>query len=169
MDYLPHTTGSLVISLLWYDHEMSRIMIKPVYAICEQQRPVIVRCLDRIITFVIPLVANFRISILLSSLCSWAGRFESYLVANTKDMFFHGVAQILIVAYCQYAYLAKILLLVCWAFYLFKVQLRIEVSPSICPFLKNNGDEAAKGPSPIIFQEWTDTRTFFNLKYASFW
>ena len=26
-------------------------------------------------------------------------------------------------------------------------------SPSICPFLKNNGDETPKGPSPIIFQE----------------
>ena len=25
-------------------------------------------------------------------------------------------------------------------------------SPSICPFLKNNGDEAPKGPSPIIFR-----------------
>ena len=40
-------------------------------------------------------------------------------------------------------------------------------SPSICPFLKNNGDEAPKGPSPISFQELTDTRTFSNLKYTS--
>ena len=39
-------------------------------------------------------------------------------------------------------------------------------SPSICPFLKNNGHEALKGPSAIIFQEWTDTRTFSYLKYT---
>ena len=40
-------------------------------------------------------------------------------------------------------------------------------SPSIGPFLKNNGDEAPNGPSPIIFQEWTDLRTFSDLKYTS--
>ena len=34
-----------------------------------------------------------------------------------------------------------------------------EKVPSIFPFLTNNGDEAPKGPNPIIFQEWTDTRT----------
>ena len=39
-------------------------------------------------------------------------------------------------------------------------------SPSICPFLKNNGHEAPKGPSAIIFQEWTDTSTFSSLKYT---
>ena len=32
---------------------------------------------------------------------------------------------------------------------------------------KNNGDEAPKGPSPIIVQEWTDTRTSSGLKYTS--
>ena len=32
------------------------------------------------------------------------------------------------------------------------MHLRIEDSPSICPFLKNNGEEAPKGPSPIIFK-----------------
>ena len=32
------------------------------------------------------------------------------------------------------------------------MHLRIGESPSICPFLKNNGDEAPKGPSPIIFR-----------------
>ena len=37
-------------------------------------------------------------------------------------------------------------------------------SPSICLFLENNGDEAPKGSSPIIFQEWTDTSTFSYLK-----
>ena len=45
--------------------------------------------------------------------------------------------------------------------------LRIGESPSICPFLKHNGDEAPKGQSPIIFQEWTDTRTFSDFKYIS--
>ena len=39
-------------------------------------------------------------------------------------------------------------------------------NPSICPFLKNNGHEAPKGPSAIIFQEWPDTRTFSYLKYT---
>ena len=32
---------------------------------------------------------------------------------------------------------------------------------------ENNGDEVPKGPSPIIIQEWTDTRTFSDLKYTS--
>jgi hypothetical protein len=36
--------------------------------------------------------------------------------------------------------------------------------PSNSPFLKNNGDEAPKGPRPIVFKEWRDTRTFSNLK-----
>ena len=44
--------------------------------------------------------------------------------------------------------------------------LGIGESPSICPFLKNNGHEAPKGPSAIIFQEWTDTSTFSYLKYT---
>jgi hypothetical protein len=30
--------------------------------------------------------------------------------------------------------------------------------------LKNNGAEAPKGPRPIVFKEWRDTRTFSNLK-----
>ena len=41
-------------------------------------------------------------------------------------------------------------------------------SPGICPFLKSNGDEVPKGPSPIIFQEWTDTRTFSDSKYIMY-
>ena len=45
--------------------------------------------------------------------------------------------------------------------------LRIGESTSFCPFLKNKRDETPKGPSPIIVQEWTDTRTFSNLKYTS--
>ena len=36
--------------------------------------------------------------------------------------------------------------------------------PSNSPFLKNNGAEAQKGPRPIVFKEWRDTRTFSNLK-----
>ena len=31
---------------------------------------------------------------------------------------------------------------------------------------ENNGHETPKGPSAIIFQEWTDTRTFSYLKYT---
>ena len=38
---------------------------------------------------------------------------------------------------------------------------RIGECPSNSPFLKNNG---AEGPSPIVFKEWRDTRTFSNLK-----
>ena len=40
-------------------------------------------------------------------------------------------------------------------------------SPSICPFLINNGDEDPKGSGPNIFQEWPDTMTFSDLKYTS--
>ena len=36
--------------------------------------------------------------------------------------------------------------------------------PSNSPFLKNNGAEVPKGPRPIVFKEWRDTRTFSNLK-----
>jgi hypothetical protein len=35
-------------------------------------------------------------------------------------------------------------------------------------FLKNNGAEAPKGPRPIVFKEWRDTRTFSNLKSTHF-
>ena len=38
--------------------------------------------------------------------------------------------------------------------------------PSNSPFLKINGAEAPKGPSPIVFKEWRDTRTFSNLKFT---
>jgi hypothetical protein len=36
--------------------------------------------------------------------------------------------------------------------------------PSNSPFLKNSGAEAPKGPRPIVFTEWRDTRTFSILK-----
>jgi hypothetical protein len=42
--------------------------------------------------------------------------------------------------------------------------LRTGECPSNSPFLKNNGAEAPKGLSPIVFKEWRDTRTFSNLK-----
>ena len=42
--------------------------------------------------------------------------------------------------------------------------LSIGECPSNSPFLKNNGAEAQKGPRPIVFKEWRDTRTFSNLK-----
>jgi hypothetical protein len=36
--------------------------------------------------------------------------------------------------------------------------------PSNSPFLQNNGAGTPKGPRPIVFKEWRDTRTFSNLK-----
>ena len=42
--------------------------------------------------------------------------------------------------------------------------LRIGECPSNSLFLKNNEAEAPKGPRPIVFKEWRDTRTFSNLK-----
>ena len=42
--------------------------------------------------------------------------------------------------------------------------LRIGECTSNSPFLKNNGAEATKGPRPIVFKEWRDTRTFSNMK-----
>ena len=45
-----------------------------------------------------------------------------------------------------------------------KSRLRIGESPRICPFLKNNADEAPKSLSPVFFQEWTDYSDFFLLK-----
>ena len=42
--------------------------------------------------------------------------------------------------------------------------LRIGECPSNSPFLKYNGAGAPKGPMPIVFKEWRDTRTFSNLK-----
>ena len=40
----------------------------------------------------------------------------------------------------------------------------IEESPSICPFLKNNGDEAPKGPRSIIFSGMDRYEDFLRLK-----
>ena len=35
------------------------------------------------------------------------------------------------------------------------------------PIPDKNEEEAPKGPSPIIFEEWTYTRTFSDLKYTA--
>ena len=42
---------------------------------------------------IIPILAKSKIS-RLASCCSWAGRYESYLVANAKDRFSHDVAHL---------------------------------------------------------------------------
>ena len=63
---------------------ISLVMRRPVYAICEQQRhrsacaSNVVRCIDSIIS----ILAKSKISF-----SSWAGRFESYLVANPENRF----------------------------------------------------------------------------------
>ena len=66
-------------------------MRNPAFAICEQPRSLIsafvVRCLYRIIYF----VQNLKP---LASPYSWAGQFESHLVANPEDRFSRDVAQI---------------------------------------------------------------------------
>jgi hypothetical protein len=38
--------------------------------------------------------------------------------------------------------------------------LSIGECPSNSPFLKNNGAEAPKGPRPIVFKEWRDTKKY---------
>ena len=48
----------------------------------------VVRCLDSIL----PILAESK----MSSPCSWAGQFESYLVANPEDMFSHDEAHIMV-------------------------------------------------------------------------
>ena len=66
---------------------MSHVMRKPVYAICEQQR--------RRSACASPINSSTwysRIFKILASLCSSAGRFESYLVANPEDRFSRDVA-----------------------------------------------------------------------------
>ena len=77
------------------NYHMSHVVRKPVFAICEQQRRrsacesaqsdqrLCFRCLDSIISK-LSKSKNFKP---IASLCSWASRFESYLVANSKDRF----------------------------------------------------------------------------------
>ena len=80
---------------------MSHVMRKPVYAICEQQRrrsACASAQSDQRLCYSLPrwyntfsfYIQNFKP---LASLCSWAGRFESYLVANPEDRFSHDVAR----------------------------------------------------------------------------
>ena len=67
------------------------------WLICKHPRSLIcafvVRCLDDIIYNITYIIAKSKIS-RLAGLCSWAGRFEFYLVAYTQDRFSHDVAQI---------------------------------------------------------------------------
>ena len=44
------------------------------------------------------------------------------------------------------------------------IYLCIGECPRNSPFLKNDGAGAPKAPRPIVFKEWRDTRTFYNLK-----
>ena len=75
---------------------MSHIMTKPVFAICEQQKRIIVRFLDSII----PILAKSKNFKTLASRCGCAGRFESTLVANPKDRFSCDEAHIASFMYC---------------------------------------------------------------------
>ena len=71
-----------------YIDNMSHVMRKPVYAICDQHSlssTFVVRCLDSII------IRNFKP---LASFCGSAGWFESYLVINPEDRFSHDEAHI---------------------------------------------------------------------------
>ena len=65
---------------------MSHVMWKPVLAICEHSRSLISTFVVRYLDNIIPILAKSKIS-RLASLCSWAGRFESYLVGNSEDRF----------------------------------------------------------------------------------
>ena len=79
---------------------LSHVMRKPVLSICEQQR-----CRSACasaqsdqhlccsLLSIIPILAKSNIS-RLAGLCSWAGRFESYLVGNPEDRFSHDEAHI---------------------------------------------------------------------------
>ena len=85
---------------------MSLVMRKPGFVLCEQQRrrsawhpcslisTFIVRSLDSIIPVVaMYYVLNFKN---LDSLCSWAGWFESYLVAKPEDRFLRDEAHMVL-------------------------------------------------------------------------
>ena len=91
---------SLLVPLKGYD--LSHIMRKPIYAICEQQRRRSAcasvqsdqhHCcsLPRQYSICSCYVQNLKA---LASFCSWAGRFESYLVTNHEDRFSRDVAHL---------------------------------------------------------------------------
>ena len=69
---------------------MSHVLRKPVYAMGEQQRPRS-DCADAYTFY----IQSFKAP---RSFCSWAGPFESYLVANPKDMFSSDVAHIVVMS-----------------------------------------------------------------------
>ena len=76
---------------------LSHVMRKPVYAICEQQRrrsACASTQIDQRLCCSLPRQYNTYTCYMyiqniktLASLCSWAGWFESYLVANPKERF----------------------------------------------------------------------------------
>ena len=81
--------------------QMSHIMRKPVYAICEQRRRrsdcASAQSDQRLCC---SLLGEYNISTfynrnfkILASLCGWAVQFESHLVGNPEDRFSHDVAQ----------------------------------------------------------------------------
>ena len=64
---------------------MSQVMRKPAFAICEQQKSSqLCYSLLRLYNISSFYIQNFKT---LASLYSWAGRFESYLVANLEYRF----------------------------------------------------------------------------------
>ena len=89
--------------------QLSHIMTKPAFAICEQQRRRSACASgqsDQHLCCSLPgwyntytcYSQNFKT---LVSLCSWAGRFESYLVANPEDRFTRDKAQFNITLYMK--------------------------------------------------------------------
>ena len=92
---LPKNNCTVFCCFLTGNSQLSHVTRKLLSAICEQQRcrsvsahlrslisAFVVRCLDSIVS----LVSIFAIT--LAGLCSWAGRFESYLVGNPQRQVF---------------------------------------------------------------------------------
>ena len=96
----------------------------------------VVRCLDSII----PILAKSKIS-RLASFCSWAGRFESYLVANPKDRFSHDMAQIMWWWLCSRCLRCRVLLT--WS--IAAVSLRIQ-TPRL-----HGREPCSAGSSQVVF------------------
>ena len=90
--------------------DMSHVMRKPVYAICEQQRPSLACASaqsEQRLYYLLPRWYNTstcysRIFKNLASLCSWTGRFESYQIANSEDKFSHDMAHMGVGSFCHH-------------------------------------------------------------------
>ena len=81
--------------IVWFKYIWARSWESLLYVICEQQsRSLIFAFVIRFLDSITPLVVKFEIS-RLASLCLWAGRFQSYLVANPEDKYSRGAAQLL--------------------------------------------------------------------------